>query len=288
MSGVGPSLEILGTVRNRWLPDQTGIVVLNRGGTGRLRFACGPYDLPTGALNAREEFLVLDDEPLIRFQGSECPTCPRLLQASLGDHTLDAAEAINQITLAQWAVDPEGCVQALQPVFQLLPPFFYRLSLLRHAPTDGEGNLFWAPASGLKDGHALPWATYCEPGFLAATQHTSKFDLSAWKRAKKTYRSHPLLGLKVGGRQRPCWMAIIVRWPPRIPESWCRFWSRPSGAPILTNGQVTHRWMRAACAPVSLLNGCGTMSRKMTLTASSRRPKSDLLSLFREKSSQVI
>jgi hypothetical protein len=197
-----PEFAVCGFVRHHKVPRRFGVLVASPGGTGRLRIDCGPFGVtPPGYRDSRhrEEVLVLDDQPLIRVQGTECPTCPRLLQAGLGMAASRDLARLMDITVDSWELDPFECARRLEPILQLLPPANYRISLEDHAPTDGEGHLFWRTSPQPEDSMALRWISDAEPCFLTATQSTTKFNPAAWERAKQTFRTHPLLALELGG-----------------------------------------------------------------------------------------
>jgi hypothetical protein len=200
--GSPAEFHICGTTHNRWLPEKTGVVVVHRGGLGRLRVACSPFDVPparSGDLPRRDECVVIGDEPLLRIQVTECPTCPRLLQAGLGGDRSNDVESLANLTVDQWSSDPFACVQRLEPIIRMLPPGYYRISLQFDAPTDGEGELFWKSDSSPRDADALRGHHLGEYGFLTATQSPAKFNLSVWDRAKRTFQTHPILALEIGG-----------------------------------------------------------------------------------------
>jgi hypothetical protein len=181
-------------------PPFGGVVIFNPNGLGKLRVTHGPFSTASGKYDG---FLLLDSVPLVRWQGTECPTCERLLQAATGSPTEAAfwANETNELTLEDVVSGNSEWVTRLRPLLQLLVPGFYALTIDHYYPTDGDGQLFWGEQLRLRPCQAL--SAHVEgdvPAFLVATQPTSNFRGASMTAARQSLNKSPGIAYKIGGR----------------------------------------------------------------------------------------
>jgi hypothetical protein len=187
------------------IPPAGAALIFVREGEPRLRVHTRSLPEPWQGERMYLEFaLALDGTPLVVWQGSECPTCPHLLKAAgLSDAEIVAGDlAINQWTIkAMAAASPEEWAEAYIPILSLLGRGSYWLTVVPHFPTYGNGRFFWSSQTCDSASHVLDERPFgrAEPGFLLPTQQTSTYMVSSWKRAKKSFRTHPGIAYYLDG-----------------------------------------------------------------------------------------
>jgi hypothetical protein len=138
--------------------------------------------------------LVMEDKPLIQFQGDEyfCPTCEKIVRSGYG---MDQSFHLDMpdINRCKQEVSLSEAAQNLFPLLGLLESGYYVILDTCLHPTDGSGHLFWeSPHEGVSRGTCMyyygdgGWGNL-RPYFTIASEPTRKCN----KERVEYYRQHP-------------------------------------------------------------------------------------------------